>query len=59
MTTEKTVVVSCRVSGKFADLIKKHCENDMHVNVADFVRDAIREKLEKEKEFLKEASKNE
>jgi Arc/MetJ-type ribon-helix-helix transcriptional regulator len=57
MATEKTVVVACRVPAKFADLIKKHCENDMHVNVADFVRDAIREKLEKERELLKEASK--
>jgi len=57
MATEKTtVVISCRVSPKHAEMIKKHCENDMHVNVADFVRDAIREKLEKEREFLKEAS---
>lgn len=56
MTTEKTIVVSCRVSEKFAELIKKHCANDMHINVADFIRDAIREKLEKERRFLKETT---
>jgi Arc/MetJ-type ribon-helix-helix transcriptional regulator len=48
---ERTVVVSCRVSRALADLIKKHCENDMHVNVADFVRDAVREKLQRERNW--------
>jgi Arc/MetJ-type ribon-helix-helix transcriptional regulator len=57
MATEKTtIVVSCRVSEKLAEMIKKHCENDMHVNIADFVRDAIREKLERDSRFLREAS---
>ena len=56
MTIEETVVISCRVSKKFAKMIKKHCENDMHVNIADFARDAMREKLEKDSRFLREVA---
>jgi Arc/MetJ-type ribon-helix-helix transcriptional regulator len=30
------------------ELIEKHVEQDMHLNLSDFVRDAIREKLQRE-----------
>lgn len=59
METAKTKVVSCRVPEKLAELIKKHCEIDMHINTADFVRDAIREKIEKDKQLFREASNHE
>ena len=47
-TREKTKVVSCRVPERLAELIKKYCALDMHVNPADFVRDAIREKIKRD-----------
>jgi hypothetical protein len=47
--TEKTKVVATRVSVKTAELIGKFCRRDGHVNVADFIRDAIREKLQKKR----------
>jgi hypothetical protein len=40
-----TVVLSCRVSPKFAALVKKYCQMDSHVNPADLLRDSIREKI--------------
>jgi len=37
------------------DLIQKICDLDMHVNPADFMRDAIREKIKREyPEFCKQ-----
>jgi Arc/MetJ-type ribon-helix-helix transcriptional regulator len=45
---EKTRVVSCRVTERFAKLIEKYCQCDAHVNPADFVRDALREKMQKD-----------
>ena len=48
METEKTKVVSCRVPEKLAYLIQKICELDLHVNPADFIRDAIREKIQRD-----------
>jgi len=60
----KTKVVSCRLPEKLAELLKRYCEADMHVNPADFIRDAIREKLERDfpeirKFLLKELSLDE
>jgi Arc/MetJ-type ribon-helix-helix transcriptional regulator len=48
MGVEKTKVVATRVTLKTAELIEEFCRRDAHVNVADFVRDAIREKLQRE-----------
>ncbi len=45
---EKTKVVATRVTNRTAELIEEFCRRDGHVNVADFIRDAIREKLQRE-----------
>jgi Arc/MetJ-type ribon-helix-helix transcriptional regulator len=47
-TQNRTKVVSCRVTEKLADLIKKYCNLDMHNNPADFMRDALREKIKRD-----------
>jgi hypothetical protein len=46
MEKEKTKVVSTRVTQRFADLIEKYCRQDAHVNSADLIRDALREKIQ-------------
>jgi Arc/MetJ-type ribon-helix-helix transcriptional regulator len=46
MEKEKTKVVSTRVTQRFADLIEKYCRQDAHVNSADLLRDALREKIQ-------------
>jgi hypothetical protein len=48
MKAEKTKIVATRVTVKTGELIKEFCRRDGHVNIADFIRDAIREKLQKE-----------
>jgi Arc/MetJ-type ribon-helix-helix transcriptional regulator len=55
---DKTVVVSCRVPEKLAEVIKRYCQADMHLNPADFVRDAIREKLKRDAPELCEQLKS-
>ncbi|MEM2191982.1 MAG: hypothetical protein QXG39_05570 [Candidatus Aenigmatarchaeota archaeon] len=42
----KTKVVSCRVPFAIAVLLGQICK--AHINVADFVRDAIREKIQRD-----------
>jgi hypothetical protein len=48
MNVEKTKVVATRVTMKTAELIAEFCKRDTHVNPADFIRDAIRDKLQRE-----------
>jgi metal-responsive CopG/Arc/MetJ family transcriptional regulator len=48
MKVEKTKVVATRVTSRTAELIDEFCRRYGHVNVADFIRDAIREKLQRE-----------
>lgn len=48
MRGEKTRVVATRVTVKTAELIAEFCRRDAHINSADFIRDAIREKLQRE-----------
>lgn len=45
---ERTKVMCCRVPEHLASVIHKLCERDMHLNPADFIRDAIREKIYRE-----------
>lgn len=47
-----TKVVSCRVPERFAELIKKFCQLEAHVNPADFIRDAMREKIKRDAPHL-------
>jgi hypothetical protein len=44
----ETVVLSCRVSERFAQLVKKFCSLDSHLNPADLLRDSVREKIAKD-----------
>jgi len=44
----ETVVLSCRVTERFAQLVKKFCSLDSHLNAADLLRDSLREKIVKE-----------
>lgn len=48
MKGEKIKVVATRVTVKTAELIEEFCRRDAHVNRADFIRDAIRDKLQRE-----------
>jgi len=44
----ETKVVATRVTPQLAELIKEICRRDAHVNPADFIRDAIREKIRRD-----------
>ena len=44
----ETKVVSTRVTLQLAELIEEFCRRDAHINAADFIRDAIRDKLQTE-----------
>jgi len=48
MKDQRTKVVATRITINLAKLIEDHCKGDSHVNTADFVRDAIREKLQRD-----------
>jgi hypothetical protein len=48
MKGEKTKVVATRVTMKTAELIEEFCKRDAHVNTAGFIRDAIRDKRQKD-----------
>lgn len=44
----QTEFMGLRISKTLVELIKEYIELDTHMNVSDFVRDAIREKLKKD-----------
>ena len=44
----ETVVLSCRVSKRFAKAVKEYCQLDMHLNPADLLRDSMREKIQRD-----------
>jgi len=48
MDYERTKVVATRVTPNLARLIEEYCRRDAHVNPADFIRDAIREKIQRD-----------
>jgi len=45
---EKLVHMTVRVPKALKDLIKQHVELDTHINESEFVRDALREKIQRE-----------
>lgn len=47
-------IISARVSEAFKKMIQKYIEMDTHVTESDLVRDAVREKIEKNAPFLLE-----
>jgi len=48
MRNPKLVVVSTRVTKPLAKVIEEYLQVDAHVTPADFIRDAIREKLKRD-----------
>jgi len=48
MKNSKLIVVSTRVTKPLAKAIEKYLQIDAHVTPADFIRDAIREKLKRD-----------
>ncbi|MEM2889653.1 MAG: hypothetical protein QXR42_09340 [Candidatus Bathyarchaeia archaeon] len=48
MESEKTIVIATRVTKRFAELLEQYCRQDAHVNWADLIRDAVREKIQRE-----------
>ena len=48
MEAEQTTVLSTRVTHAFARLVKEYLRRDAHVNTGDFLRDAAREKIERD-----------
>jgi len=62
MGKSKLVVVSTRMPKPLVDLMKKFLKNSAYVNVADFLRDAVRDKIRLEapglyRQFLVEIEK--
>jgi hypothetical protein len=56
----ETVVLSCRVNTRFAELVRKFCSMDSHLNPGDLLRDSLREKIERDApELLKQLFKEE
>ena len=45
---QKTKTIATRVTIPFANLIECYLEKDCHVTPADFIRDAIREKIRRD-----------
>lgn len=48
----KTKVVATRVTDPLAKLIERYLKMDAHVSPADFIRDAIREKIQRDAPHL-------
>ena len=46
--SRKEVRVTARVPATLKDLMQKYVEMDTHLNESDFIRDAIREKIQRE-----------
>ena len=48
MKSQKLIVVSTRITESLAHIIEKYLQLDAHVTTADFIRDALREKLKRD-----------
>jgi metal-responsive CopG/Arc/MetJ family transcriptional regulator len=42
---EKTRIVAARLTAKLAEAMEEYCSKSGHLNISDFIRDAIREKI--------------
>jgi len=63
MSKRKTKVIGTRVTPQLAEIIKEYCRRDAHINTADLIRDAVREKIQREapelyRQLFQEASKH-
>jgi len=48
MNSGKTKTVATRITVNLARIMEEYCKRDAHVNISDFIRDAIREKLQRD-----------
>jgi len=55
---QQTETIGVRVTKNTKELIRRYLELDQHINESDFVRDAIREKIENDApELVREMTK--
>lgn len=52
MKAKKIVVVNARIPQTLKTAIRKYVEKDAHINFSDFMRDSMREKLERDAPWL-------
>ena len=45
---KETVNINVRITPTLKKIIKKYIEADTHINISDFARDALREKMKRE-----------
>lgn len=45
---EETVVIGVRIPIKLKEMLEEYIRKDTHINVSDFLRTAIREKLQRD-----------
>jgi Arc/MetJ-type ribon-helix-helix transcriptional regulator len=46
--TEQELYLTARVPAKLREILKAHVHRDTHMNESEFVREAVREKLQRE-----------
>jgi len=61
--SKETVNVNVRITPTLKKIIEKYIEADTHINISDFARDALREKMKREapwflEEMLREKPEN-
>jgi len=44
----QTETIGVRITKQSRELIRRYLERDQHINESDFIRDAIREKIERD-----------
>ncbi len=48
MVKQKTKVISTRVTQRYAQVLEEYARRDAYINCADLLRDALREKLQRD-----------
>jgi Arc/MetJ-type ribon-helix-helix transcriptional regulator len=59
-----TKIVAARLTQNLTEIMHEYCRRDAHLNFSDLIRDAVREKIQREapelySELFKETPKNE
>jgi Arc/MetJ-type ribon-helix-helix transcriptional regulator len=48
MTKQKTKVIATRIPEQFAEILQTYCKKEAYINLADLLRDALRNKIQHE-----------
>lgn len=48
MAKQKTRVIATRVTERYAQVLEEYARKDAYINCADLLRDALREKLQRD-----------